>query len=231
MSTEQEESGGLRRLLLAGDAFLFASALFIIGSLLLVGVNYATGALNQDTRTASASALAIQGGSLIVSLLAVGFGAALAWRLHGRAFTPMVALFMAIGVVIGVPIAFGALTGSVALIRLIPIGGEGPPWIAIGLLAAAVIALLVMPLVDAVRDTRGAGMHIRLDLLRWIALAIVIAIAVIVAPVIGAIGGTEEGEIGVFMVPFAAAASLAVLGGDLYCGYRDRHSRTAAATA
>ncbi len=221
----------MKRVLLAADAFLFAAAFTIVGSVVLIGINAATGALDQDTVTATAGALAIQGGSLLLSLVAVGAGAVLAWRLHGRALTPMVGLFMGVGVVVGAPFAFAVFGGLAYLISRIPIGSDGPPWLAIGFLAVAVAALLLMPIIDAIRDTRGAREHTRLDTLRWIALAVVIAIAVIALPVLGAIGGTELGEAGIFMVPFSLAGALAVLGGDLYCGLRDRRAAKAVRVA
>lgn len=216
----------MKRVLLAADAFLFAAAFTILASVVLIGINMATGALNQDTVSASPAALAIQGGSLLFSLIAVGGGALLAWRMHGRSLTPQVGAFMAIGVLLGTPVAFAAFGGLAYLMSRIPTGNEGPPWLAIGVLAAAVIALLVMPVVDSVRDVRGGREHTRLDMLRWIALAVVVAIAVIALPVLGAIGGTELGEAGIFMVPFSLAAGIAVLSGDLYCTYRDRRAAT-----
>jgi hypothetical protein len=229
MAHEHEESGAMKRLLLAADAFLFAAALVILAIVVLIGINVVTGALNQEITSATPAALAIQGGSLLLSLVAVGLGSVLAWRLHGRALTPMVGLFMAVGVVAGTPIAFAVFGGFAYVLSRIPIGGDGPPWLAIGVLAAAVIALVIMPLVDAVRDTRGAREHTRLDMLRWVALAIVVAIAVIALPALGAMGmgDGELGEAGLFMVPFSLAAAMGVLGGDLYCTYRDRRSATA----
>lgn len=219
----------MKRLLLAGDAFLFAAALVIMGSAVIIGVNQLTGALDQDTVSATAGALAIQGASLLVALLAVGAGAVMAWRLHGRELTPQVGIFMALGVILGTPLAFGAM-GTLAFLMSRVGDRQGPPWLAIGILAAAVLALLAVPVIDAVRDMRGSREHSRIDRLRLAALAVVVALAVIAFPVLGAIGDNEMGEAGVFMVPFSAAAALAVLGGDLYCRYRDRRADHAATT-
>lgn len=232
MTDAHEETGTRKRLLLAGDAFLFAAALTILGSTLLIAVNAMTGALDQDTTSATPAALAIQGGSLLLSLGAVGLGAVVAWRLHGRTLEPMVALFMALGVILGTPLAF-AVFGALAFgISMIPIGSpDGPPWVAIAVLAAAVAALLAAPLFDAIRDTRGPRAHARLDSLRWIALAVVVLLAVVAMPVLGAIGNNELGEAGILMVPFSAAASLAVLGGNLYCAFRDKRAATTAKVA
>lgn len=232
MTDAHDETGTRKRLLLAADAFLFAAALTIVGSTLLIALNAVTGALDQDTTTATVGALAIQGGSLLLSLAAVGFGAVMAWRLHGRTLEPMVGLFMALGVIFGTPIAFSVFGALAFGISRIPIGtSEGPPWALIIVLAAAVLALLAVPMIDAIRDTRGPRAHTRLDTLRWIALAVVVVLAVIALPVLGAIGDSELGEAGIFMIPFSLAAVLAVLGGDLYCTFRDKRAATAAKVA
>jgi len=230
MASENGGSGAVKRLLLAADAFLFAAAFSITGSVALIVINQLTGALDQDTTEATLGALAIQGGSLLLSLLAVGGGAVLAWRLHGRQLTSPVAVFMVFGILIGTPVAFGLFGGLAVLMSLIPLG-DGPPWIAIGVLAAAVMALLAMPMVDAVRDARGPKAHARLDMLRWIALAVIIAIGVVALPLVGAIQGSEMGEAGIFMVPFSLAGAMAVLGGDLYCSWIDKRETKAVGTA
>lgn len=231
MATAPDGPRDASRLLFAADAFLFAAAFTILGSLVLIGLNSLTGALDQDTTQATAAALAIQGGSLLLSLLAAGGGAVLAWRLHGRALTWQVSAAMVVGVVVGTPIAFAAFGGFMFLTSRIPLRAEGPPWIAIGALATLVVALLAMPVVDTVRDTRGPRTHLRLDSLRLIALAVVVAIAVVALPVAGAIAGNELGEAGLFMLPFSLAGALAALGGDVYCRYRDRHAMGATRTA
>lgn len=230
MATENGGSGAVKRLLLAADAFLFAAAFSILGSVVLIVVNELTGALNQDVTEATFSALAIQGGSLLLSLAAVGGGAVLAWRLHGRALTAPVVVFMVFGILIGTPAAFALFGGLAFLMSRIPMG-DGPPWIAIGVLAAAVIALLAAPMVDAIKDARGPRVHPRLDILRWMALAVVVAVGVIALPLLGAIQGSEMGEAGLFMVPFSLAGALAVLGGDLYRSWIDRRHAKAVRAA
>lgn len=221
----------MKRWLLPADAFLFSAAFAIVASVVLIGINALTGGLDQDTSSASPAALVVQGGSLLLSLIAVGGGTVLAWRLHGRRLTWQVGAFMGLGVVLGIPAAFAVFGGFAYLLSRIPLGSDGPPWLAIGVLALAVIALFAMPIIDTVRDMRGPHAHRRLDTLRWVALATVVAIAVIALPVLGAIGGNELGEAGIFMVPLSLAGALSALSGDLYCRYRDRHSVAAATSA
>ena len=54
----------------------------------------------------------------------------------------------------------------------------------------------------------------------------VVALAVVILPWIGAVQGSELGEAGLFMVPFAAAGALAAIGADLVESWRRRrHAR------
>lgn len=229
MQTGSERPGTGERLLLLADAFLYAAALDIVLSGIFVTVAFATGFADQDVSPDSLFAVAMQGGFTLTTLVVVGGGALLAWKMHGRAFEPMVGVFMVVGVVLGMPIAVAVLGVAGYLISRIPIGFGGPddpPWLAIGLLAAMVLALAAVPVVTALRDLFGAKADVKADWLRLGSLVVVIGIAGVALPFIGSLADGEAAEAGIFMVPFAAAAMLAVFGADLYCSHRDKKVAT-----
>jgi hypothetical protein len=89
----------------------------------------------------------------------------------------------------------------------------------------------VMPVVDAARDlTPDRRVHTRLDWIRLAALAIIVSVVVATA-VIGAQTGSELGEVGIFMVPLAAAGACAVLGADLIETWRAKRAPAAGPVA
>lgn len=225
MDTGSDRSGNGGRLLLLGDAFLFAAALDIVLSSAFMAIAASTGFADNDISTTSVLAIAIQGTFMLSTVLVVGGGTLFAWRMHGRKTDLKVIVAMVVGVVVGTSIALPLFGGLAFLLSRIPIGGrqDQPPWLAIGVLAAFVIGFLAIPVVDAIRDMAAAERHhLRLDQLRLAALAVVVALAGIVLPALSAVTKSEVAEAGIFMVPFAAGAIFAALGADLYSNYRDK---------
>lgn len=213
------------RFLLMGDAFLYAAALDILVSSVFMVIAASTGFADSDVSPTSAFAIAMQGGFMIAAIVVIAFGAFTAWRQHGRAVGTGVGIAMVLGVIVGFSVAMPVFGALAFLLSRIPTGlPDGPPWLAIGLLVVVVAALLVLPLMDSVKDLRGMKAHTRADWMRIGALAVVVGIAGIALPVIGAVGQNEVAEAGIFMVPFSAAAAFAVLGADLYAGFRDRQA-------
>jgi hypothetical protein len=215
------------RLLLAADAFLFAGALDIVLSALLIGlvVLLARGDLSRV-----GEALGPVWGSVLslVGTAAVVFGAAVfTWRAHGRELGRMTVVAMILGVVIGMFVSMSAfIAAAQILVRAMMALGldlerSGPPWTLIGILVAVTAAFVAVPIVAAVRDLSGPRAGVRLDVLRLLALAVIVLLALIGLPLLGASAGgppSEAGEAGIFMVPFALAAVFAVLGADILTG-------------
>jgi hypothetical protein len=215
MVADTSSPHGHGRVLLAADAFLFAAALDITITSLLVGAMYLF--------AGKPTPLDTMGGPVLGAILSLGVtalpligGAALAWIMHGRRLTWPSAGGMVLGFVAGIFISMAVLVGGANLISQIPIGPrEGPPWLLIGVVALIALAIVVAPAVDAARDAgHGRRRHVALDWVRLVALVLTVALAVIVLPGIGATMSSDLGEAGIFMVPFAVAAAFAVLGGD-----------------
>lgn len=223
MASDVLRSGGTGRLALAADAFLFAAALNISTSAVFMAVNAATGFANTDMTESPPLATAMQAGFMLATVGVVAYGAVMAWRSHGRSLTPATGAWMLLGAVLGTPAALGVFGLAAYSVSKIPVGSpESPPWLAIGLLAAVVVAFLAAPVVAAIRDLSGPKERVRLDWMRLGALGIVIAMAVVALPIIGTLGDSEVAEAGIFMVPFASAAIFAVLGADFATRMRER---------
>lgn len=200
-----------QRLGLTADAFLFSAAFDIAVTTLLLGVPSALGA-----DLSKLDALGPYLGSiisLVVTAIVVFAGAAFTWRMYGRRLDGRAIAGMVAGVVVGGPAAMAVFTTSAMLLSRIPGRREGPPWLAIGLLAVLAIAFAAVPIVNAVRDMSGGRDHLLLDRLRIIALLVTIGCSVAL-PFMGGKNG-ELGEAAIFMVPFAAAGALAALGADI----------------
>lgn len=214
-----------RRLLLAADAFLFAAALDITVTALVLAVMSIVGGGPVPIDELFGPVL---GGAVlfVMTALPIAGGAVLAWRMHGNALDGASTAGMALGLLIGGPLAMGVLVGASLLASLIPGDREQPPWLLIGVLAALVVLILSAPVVDAVRDARlRPPAHRALDITRFVALALVVVLAAIVLPAIGAAQNSELAEAGIFMVPFAAGAALATLGADFASSRRATHGK------
>lgn len=180
----------------SADAFLLGGVVFLLFTGVLVGL---------VERPSVWSELASQAGMLA----ALVGGVALAWRLHGR---PLTGRAWA-GVLLG-SVAAGLVTPPVfvalfMLGRFVPLRLPGPegPWGSILLLVVAAIAFLAVPVHEAVRNLAGRTGDLRVAAVR---LSCVLTIMVAVA-VTASLGG-DAAEVGIFMVPVAAASALAVGG-------------------
>lgn len=215
MDASSQKASGRGRLKLAADGFLFSAAVDIAITAVLLGVVFA--AFGDPASIGEGPlAVALQLISMPLMVLAVLGGAILTWRLHGRGMSILTAVWMLAGVIVGMVVAMPVFVGGAMLMSRLPFrSGDGPPWVAIGVLAALVAAFIAVPLFDAVRDLSTHKEHVRLDWMRIAALAVVILLAVVALPLIGAAQGSELGEAGIFMVPFAAAGAFAVTGADI----------------
>lgn len=216
-------SGSSReRLVLAADGFLIAGAADIALTSVAVAVMY----LAFGGPEAGMGALGPAGEfatTLLTVVLPVFLGAVLAWTMHGNRLRWADVAAMFAGLLVG-----GFLSGVVffalaQLLRLVPTGLEGPPWLMIGVLLLVAAALTAVPLIEAVRDLRSPEVrHPHLDTVRVASVAIIVVLGGVVLPWAGAATGTEIGEAGLFMVPMAMAGAAAVLGADLVDSWRAR---------
>lgn len=229
MDPERARGSRYEHVLLAADGFLFSAALGITASALLIG----TMLLVFGSEEAIGEGLGAVAGQMLslgaIALTILG-GAILTWRLHGRRLDWGLAAAMLGGAAGGMAVAMPVFVGGAMLVSRIPVRDkDGPPWLGIGILAVLAAAVLAVPLVDAVRDaSRRRREHLRLDWARLIAIAAVVLLAVVALPLLGAAQGSEVGEAGVFMVPFAAAGAFAVIGADILDGVRKRRVTRAA---
>lgn len=212
--------------MLAADAFLFAAAVIIV----------LTGALELSMWLVFGSAAAIQSGlgpglgsalSLGAMALGVFAGALVAWRLHGRTLDWPNAGGMLGGALIGSAVALPVLVavwmGLSSIGRLVqPNRDQTGPWFEVGVLVVLVALVAGWAVADALRDAVRDKRHVRLDWFRIGAVAVVVVLAGVLLPWIGATQGSELGEAGIFMLPFAAAGALAVVGADLLDVWRSR---------
>jgi len=224
MTSDIERPAKGERLLLSADGFLFAAAFDIGVSALVLGgfalFRVDTASLGESLNPALGSLI-----SLVVTGVVVFAGAMLAWRAHGRPFDGTSVIGMLFGVVIGAAIAMPVFVGGAWLMSRLPLPGDpnSPPWFGIGVLAVLVLAFVALPMLDAARDARPSRRrHVALDWMRVFALVFTVLMAAVLA-MIGAAQGSEIGEAGIFMVPFAAAGAFAVLGADVL--YRARQRR------
>jgi hypothetical protein len=226
------------RLLLAADAFLFAGAFNLLVISLFLGVPTLLGA---DIE-AFVSSLGQLWGSLLslLSLVASGLlvlvGATVAWRMHGRDVDAGVIGVMIVGSIAGIAASMAAFVGGTVVLarvaRLLTGPNEsGGPWVVLGALALLVIALVAPAIVDGIRDLAKSGrQHVRLDWARLVAVTAIVLLGVVFLPIVTATTGSEIGEAGAFMVPFAAGAAFGVLGAEMLRTSRERHHGTAGGT-
>ncbi|GAA3798677.1 hypothetical protein [Cellulomonas soli] len=218
MSDTVRSATGRQRLRMCADAFLLAGLLFV---------------LTQGALALLATALGLDEGappdwigllSPLLAVAAVVAGAVGSWRLHGRPLSRPAWAGLALGAVLGGPLASAGFMAVAGLSQLVPWPGprrsEGP-WVAVGLLTLVVVAFLALPVVDAVRDLAGARTSVLADRVRLAALLLTLAV-VAVTTAIGVARGDETGEVGVFLVLVAVPAATAVLGADLVLTSRAR---------
>ena len=216
------------RLLLAADAFLFAGAFYLFVTSLLLGVPTLLGA---DMESFGSSLGPFWGSalSLLASGLLVLVGAIVAWRMHGREIDAGVFGVMVAGGVAGNIAGMAAFVGGTMLLvrvsRLLMGPNQlGGPWIVLAALGIVVIALVAPAIVDGIRDlAKTRRLHVNLDRARLVAAAVIVLLGVVLLPIVSFTTGSEIGEAGAFMVPFAAGAAFAVLGADMLRASRERH--------
>jgi hypothetical protein len=208
------------RLALCVDAFLYTGTLFLLTQGL-------AGILSMLVANSAASG-AVEAASMVLMVLSLLVGVLLAWRMHGRELKGRSWIGMIAGMVIGGPLTIAAFFALFSLGRFIPnpIPSVEGPWGLVFILLIAVVAFLAMPVLGAIRDL-GAGhrKHVRLDWMRLGAFGIV-AVTVILTAIYGIQTQSEVAEIGIFMVPGAAAGACAVLGADLFETWREDRART-----
>lgn len=217
--------------LLAADAWIFTAAISItltaaieLGLLAIFGSGPAV-----DQRM---SPLVGQTLTFVAAGLAVFGGAFVAWRLHGRSLDWPVAGSMLGGAVVGTALALPAFVfvwmGLSSIGRIVNPGRfENGPWFEVGLIVVLVALVVGWMVFDAVRDIAREKRHALLDWLRIGAAALVIALAGVILPWVGAAQGSELGEAGLFMLPFAVAGGLAAVGADLLDTWRRRRRERA----
>ena len=172
MSDTVRSATGRQRLRMCADAFLLAGLLFV---------------LTQGALALLATALGLDEGappdwigllSPLLAVAAVVAGAVGSWRLHGRPLSRPAWAGLALGAVLGGPLASAGFMAVAGLSQLVPWPGprrsEGP-WVAVGLLTLVVVAFLALPVVDAVRDLAGARTSVLADRVRLAALLLTFA--------------------------------------------------------
>lgn len=213
--------------MLCADAFLYTGALFLVTQ----GVPAIAATLARiDPNSTPGWMQAIGPLSMIVSL---AVGALLAWRMHGHEIHGASWLGMIAGTVLGGPLLIAAFFALFMLGRFIPnpVPSVEGPWGLVAVVTVAVVAFLIVPIVDAMRDfATDRRVHVRLDWMRLAAFAVAAAL-VAWTTVLGLQTGSELAEAGMFMVPVAAASACAVLGADLLESWRAKRAATGAPLA
>lgn len=219
------------RYLLAGDAFLFGGAFYLVGTSLVLGLPLLLGV---DVESFGSGLGPFWGSalSLLASGLLVLMGAVVAWRMHEREIDAGVVGTMVVGAVAGIAASMAAFVGGTialrGLSRLIIGPNQAPgPWVVLAVLAILVIALLAVVLVDGIRDLRSEQQaHVTLDWARLGSAAAIVLLGVVFLPVVTVVSGSEIGEAGAFMVPFAAGAAFAAVASDMLRVARARRHGT-----
>ncbi len=158
-----------------------------------------------------------------VGLAAVIFAPLLAWLLHGRRVDATATLGAILGFIVGAVVAFLAVNAMGSLLGL----SQGDlSWAAVGVVAAASVAVAVCLCGDALRDLSPQRReHVLLDILRL--LGTVAYVAFVVGWIVEARGLTPEQDkvqaLALLYEPGAMGAA-AVLGGDLLVRRRERRS-------
>ena len=148
-------------------------------------------------------------------------GPAAAWWLHGRRFDKRAALAGGIGLVSAIVMVFALYFAVVGIGSAVgPVGGSefGLGIALFAVVGAAFLAVLIALDVDAVRDLSPARRaHVRLDVVRLVATAIIVVVTPIVFAVQTANPGSEVGDIGPFALMAATIGAVTMwIGGVAY---------------
>jgi drug/metabolite transporter (DMT)-like permease len=197
---------------LAGDACLVTAAAFglVMGALALTFMP--EGEPPEDTTW-------VQLLSAVLSLAVVIVGPLVAWRLHGRPLTWIAVL----GAVVG-GFVLGNVVGILVMLVFVPLvwlvssvsSSEFGGLIAVlVLVGAAFVALLVWLVADGVRDLPlSRRVHLRLDVVRFISVAVLVIFAIGVALWTARHPGDESGEAIIFAVMAGVGAAMIVTGAE-----------------
>lgn len=188
----------------AGDACLFAAALYALAMALTGGIQSVLGLTGPNGPVGVWGAV-ISGTGSLLGIAGLIVGSVIAWKLHGRGFgsTSIGGIVIgAVGGVIGVVIAAFAFTGIAMGVGAVT--GTVPGLIAAVAVLAILFLIVVVRLdVDAVRDMNPErNEHRRLDVLR---LASTGVLAVFTVGVIAAVSLQPTGEFGE-AIPFVILA-------------------------
>ena len=197
---------------LAGDACLVTAAAFglVMGALALTSMP--EGDPPEDKTW-------VQLFSALFSLAVVIVGPLVAWRLHGRRLTWMAVL----GAVVG-GFVLGNVVGMLAMLVLVPLvwlvtsvsGSEIAGLIVVVVLVGgAFVALLVWLVVDGVGDLSPSRReHPRLDVVRFISVAVLVVFAIAVGIWTARNPGGETGEAILFAMMAGVGAAMIVTGAE-----------------
>ncbi|HZW45422.1 MAG TPA: hypothetical protein VFF32_13735 [Dermatophilaceae bacterium] len=157
--------------------------------------------------------------SALFSLAVVIVGPLVAWRLHGRRLTCMAVL----GAVVG-GFVLGNVVGMLAMLVLVPLvwlvtsvsGSEIAGLIVVVVLVGgAFVALLVWLVVDGVGDLSPSRReHPRLDVVRFISVAVLVVFAIAVGIWTARNPGGETGEAILFAMMAGVGAAMIVTGAE-----------------
>jgi hypothetical protein len=231
MESSVQHSRG-EHLLLAADGFILSGAIWLV---INVGVFAVLAPVfgAEEPEVEGVLQLVLWTGANILPVLA---GATLAWVLHGRRMSWLAGAGGVVGLAAGWFAGFAIFIGAASVMiwamesfeSLPPATGDEAPWLLIGVIAAAVVAILAWPVIESLLDLRTSRRkHVRIDAVRLASVAVIVLLAVVVAPWLGSVYNTEIGEAGAFLAPIAFSGAVAVVGADALTTLVDRrHGRT-----
>ncbi len=203
----------------AGDAFLFASALFAI-DMALFGTIAWLGGLTGPGGPVGIVGLVVSGTSSLLGLVSVVAGAVIAWKLHGREFGGAAIPGIVLGILlaaIAMGVGFFALAGIGMGISAVS-GSEFAGLIVV--VAAALIATMIIIVsldIDAVRDMGAErNEHRRLDTLRFIATGVLAVYVIGVAAAMFMSPGSDFIDAALFAIMAGAQAGLVTAFADMW---------------
>jgi hypothetical protein len=195
---------------LAADAFLYAAVIILVA----IGVQELLGSLISGGERESLTAPPVwleTIGALAMPVAVIG-GPLLAWRVYGREIGWRDVVAAVVGAVIGGAAVGAAFMLLFSIVRLLPSApGEEGPWGLVVVATVAVVAFLVGPVIEAVRDLVGTRQHPMRHWLRLGALAIGLA-----GVIVSVVAGGESAELGLFLVLPAATAACAAVAMDFW---------------
>lgn len=207
------------------DGFIFAGTAWLVLALLAA---WAVSAVYGDSPPEWVQAL-----NLITIVAPIAGGVAAAWWATGREVDRWSVLGGVAAIAVGLPLGIGVVTALVMLMR--PLGGllpGSPMQTLFGFGALVAIALFVPVVVRAVRDLLpGRRSHPGLDVIRLVCVAVVLALALVVAPAIAAVFNPEIAEAGAFALMFALAGAFGTAGADAMWTWRHRRPGPAGSPA